>query len=303
MAEYGLPLRAAALLAVAAVGLQGCSDRAAERHPELVEVARPDLSGMDPETGEKLTRMRAALDRFADARQPDSEALGRMYGESGMLYHAYTLLEPASDCYVNARSLAPQEPLWSYYLGRIQVERGDNEQAIESFRRVVELQPDHVSGLVGLGEIALDDNRLDEAEASFRRALEVDPGWVAALYGLGRASSSRRDYAVAVEHFERALSLEPRASVIYYPLGLAYRGLGDDEKARRSIERRGTANVTDPPMDRIRKLAEGWRADLNRGSALAAEELYEQAAEAFRSAVRAAPEEAGARANLGSALF
>jgi len=304
MGERDLPLRAgAALLAVAALALQGCSDGARQPRSELVEVERPDLSGMDPETVEKLTRMSAILDRVTKAKEANNEALGRMYGESGMLYHAYALLDAARDCYVNAHSLAPQESLWSYYLGRIQAERGDNEQAIESFRRVVELQPDYISGLVSLGEVELDDNRLDEAEASFRRALEVDPDSVAALYGLGRASSSRRDYAAAVEHFETALLLEPRATVIYYPLGLAYRGLGEEEKARQSIDKRGVAKISDPPMNRIRGLVEGWRAHLTRGSVLAGEGYYEQAAQAFRAAVQMAPEEASARANFGSALF
>jgi tetratricopeptide (TPR) repeat protein len=57
------------------------------------------------------------------------------------------------------------------------------------------------------------------------------PRAVAVLAGLGRVSLDRRDYAGAARHFEEALAVDPEAESLHVPLAMAYRGLGEPEKA------------------------------------------------------------------------
>ena len=49
----------------------------------------------------------------------------------------------------------------------------------------------------------------------------------------------------AVQDLERALALDARASAIHYPLAMAYRGLGDRQKADGQLRLRGTSY---PPL-------------------------------------------------------
>jgi len=269
---------------------------------ELVEVAHPDLAGMDPLVAERLTGSREALDRLLARREIADAGLGRAFGEAGMLYQAYALLDAAADCYENAGTLTPGEPRWPYYLGRVRRAQGRNELAAASFRRVLELVTDHVPALVQLADVELEASRLDDAESLLQIARAAEPESAAVAFALGRVAAARRDYAAAVEHFEGALRSEPRATAIHYPLALAHRALGNEERARGHLERRGKVAIPDPLMAAVRRLAESWSVDLQRGSTLFAEGHYEQAATAFRRATTAAPDEAGAHSNLGSAL-
>lgn len=288
-------------IAFAAVVLVACNGERAVR-PPLVEVPRPDLVAVEAPVRERLEKMRSVLDAAAAQDDAPAATLGRMYGEAGMLYHAYGLADAARGCYTNARRLAPDEPAWPYFLGSIDREQGRSREAAESFRQLLETSPDHVPALLRAAEIGIEGGLADEAEALYRHALSVDPDSAAARFGLGKVAAARRDYRAAVGHFEAALGLAPEATEIEYPLGLAYRGLGDDERAREHIERRGHVAIPDPMMARVRALAQDWRTELTRGGLLFAEGLYEQAAAAFRRAVQAAPEDASARTNLGSAL-
>ena len=53
----------------------------------------------------------------------------------------------------------------------------------------------------------------------------------------GRNALAVEDYASAVGHLEAALVLDPEAGEVHYPLAMAYRGLGDRERAGRLLRR------------------------------------------------------------------
>ena len=278
-------------LLAAVLACYGCSSPG---RTDLVDVAYPDLAGMEPLVAERLNGSREALDRLLARREIADAALGRAFGEAGMLYQAYALLDAAADCYENAAALTPLETRWPYYLGRVRRAQGRNELAGANFRRVLELVADHVPALVQLAEVELEASRLDDAESLLQIARFAEPESAAVAFALGRVAAERREYAAAVEHFEAALRSEPRATAIHYPLALAHRALGDEERARGHLERRGKVVVPDPLMAAVRQLAESWRVDLQRGSALFADGHFEEAATAFRRAATAAPEEASA---------
>ena len=88
-----------------------------------------------------------------------------------------------------------------------------------------------MSTLIWLGRLYLDDGRTDAAAPLFTRASAMAPRSVAVLAGLGRVSLDRRDYAAAARHFEEALAVDPEAESLHAPLAMAYRGLGEPDKA------------------------------------------------------------------------
>ncbi|MGH9380104.1 MAG: tetratricopeptide repeat protein [Thermoanaerobaculia bacterium] len=285
-----------ALLLAAACGPAG------EDGATLVEVPAPDLSELEPTVAAQLSA--AATELATAIVEGDPDALGRRYGELGMLYLAYGIHQPAATCFDNAARLAPGEARWPYYRGQALRRFGDPDHAIAAFRRALELAPDNRPATVALGRLLIEADRLAEAAALFDAALDGagdDPSLHA---GRGRVALAARELPLAVHHLERALAIAPQATELHYPLALAYRGMGDPERAQAQLAHHGTgeAPLEDPWMNEIAALARGQRVHQNRGNEALLRGDFETAVAELRRAVAAGPESAVARVNLASAL-
>ncbi|HEX7772070.1 MAG TPA: tetratricopeptide repeat protein [Pyrinomonadaceae bacterium] len=230
--------------------------------------------------------------------------LSAVYGAMGEVYHAYSLTDPARECYVNANRLAPQDFRWIYLLAKLDQLEGRVDDAIRRFREVIALQPQFVAAQVNLGNIYLELNRLDDAEQSLSTALKIEKQNPVAHYGLGQVALSRRRYTDAVTHFETALAQAPAANRIHYALAMAYRGLQNAEKAKSHLAQQGTVGVrvTDPLMARLTELVQSARVYLIRGRQALEAKRYEEAAAEFRKAIAANPESVPAHVNMGATL-
>jgi len=270
----------------------------------LVPVPEPDLSRLEPVVAEQLGAGAAALAAATAASPRDPADLGRRFGELGMLYLAYGLDPPAAACFENARRLLPGEARWHYYRGQALRDGGEPGEAIAAFRRTLELDPGHRPATVALGLLLIETDRAAEAAALYDAALAGADGDPALHAGRGRAALAARDFPLAVRHLERALALAPEASELHYPLGLAYRGTGDDRRAREQLARRGggATPLDDPLMAEVRALASGARVLNNRGNEAFLAGRFEEAAAQFRRAVETDPDDADFRHNLAAAL-
>jgi tetratricopeptide (TPR) repeat protein len=107
-----------------------------------------------------------------------------------------------------------------------------------------------------------------------------------------------------VTYLEAALRAVPAANRLHYNLAMAYRGLGEMEKAKAHLERRGTVGLRppDPLVDELQELTLGERVHLVRGRMAFAAERYGEAAALFQEAVDADPTSVRSRVNLGTAL-
>ena len=99
--------------------------------------------------------------------------------------------------------------------------------------------------------------------------------------------------------------MQPEASSIHYPLGMAYRQIGDIEKAREHLRKRGTKTpeYPDPLMEELRQVRTGKQYFWSQGTVALSEGRFEDAVEAFREMVAADPQEPIAHMDLGTALL
>ena len=270
----------------------------------LVAIHWPDLTALENEVRDQIKSQQSILAAAVKNSTSTEADLSAAYGLMGQTYHAYSLTAPARECYVNAGRLAPRDFRWIYLLAKLDQQAGDVAEAIRGFKTVSSLRPEFVAAPVNLGNSYLELNRLDEAQSSFMSALAIDKTSAAAYYGLGQVALSKRNYAEAVNYFQKSLDLAPAANRIHYSLAMAYRGLGDAEKAKLHLAQQGTVGVrvADPLFDGLQELVQGARVHLIRGRMALEATRYAEAVTEFRQAVAANPDSVTAHVNLGAAL-
>lgn len=272
--------------------------------PPLAAVPEPRIEGLETVVARQLEEGRRQFEEALAAAPAGSPQAARAYGELAHLYHAYHFEEAASAAYANAEKLDPSDWRWPYAAGVLARHQGELDAAIAAFERGLRFLPDSFLIHYRLGEALLAANRLDEAEGHLRKALELEPESPAVMAALGDLALSRGEHERAVELVEQALAVVPEATRLHYTLGLAYRGLGDLDKAAEHLGSRGGVGVkvSDPLEDELEELASGERIHLLEGRRAFDAGRYEDAAAAFQKAVEADPRSARARINLATAL-
>jgi len=277
---------------------------------ELLPVELPDLSGMHEAVQTQLREAHRALESGASSQPGD---LADAYGRLGMLLIAGEYFEAAEACLLNARTLAPERFRWAYYLGHLYERRGDLEEAADAFRRAHDQRPGDFATLFWLINVNVDLGRRDAVQPLLEQARALQPGSEAMRFQLGRAALAAEDHAAAVDHLEAVLRQNPAATVVHYPLGMAYRGLGDLERARQHLDRSGGrtdggysagvgVSMPDPLTEELRNVLRSPQRHRTLALQADANGDREEAIRQFRLALELEPDDADLQLSLGMAL-
>jgi tetratricopeptide (TPR) repeat protein len=266
----------------------------------LPAVPSPDLNAMDAPVQQQI---RNAQLRLTEQEMNDQQ-LGEAYGRLGEIYQAYGLNDAAIACYSDAHILESGEFKWPYYLGYVLQTSGDLRQALSNYRIALQLRAGDEITIHRLANANLSLDQLDEAEKLYQQELSQDAKSVAAMDGLGRVALAHRQFAKAIEYLNVALAIDPQAAYLHYPLGMAYRGLGNMEKAQDELNKHGPAapELTDHYLEEVQEIKTG-KADLwaKASQQMAANNLPEAIA-SYRKLVESNGQDAVARTYLGTAL-
>jgi predicted O-linked N-acetylglucosamine transferase (SPINDLY family) len=121
--------------------------------------------------------------------------------------------------------------------GLVAFERRQLEQAVERFRRSLELNPGQAAVLANLGHMLVQLNRGGEALDCFERAAKLDPNSAAMLYGFGCALLQLKRAREAIAILDRALQLQPNLALALNVRGHALQSLQRFEEALQSYDR------------------------------------------------------------------
>ena len=123
-----------------------------------------------------------------------------------------------------------------YKVGITQLEDGDIENAINTFRKVLELDPSYALAHSTLGYIYLKRENINLARSSFQRALELDSELTAAHNGIGLVlARDPRTRPQAIESFRKSLRLDPDYLDARYNLGVTLAEMEDYSGARQAF--------------------------------------------------------------------
>jgi tetratricopeptide (TPR) repeat protein len=156
--------------------------------------ARPDLRGWP----EGLATAIAAAETAVFERGNAVEGLARL----AALYHANGFYTEAQQAYRTLRQLQPREPKWPHRAAHLHAALGESAEAIDLWRRTLELAPGYVPAQIGLGETLLKSGQPDEASAVFSGVLARDPDNVYARLGLARIDVAGGNWSSAQSRLE-----------------------------------------------------------------------------------------------------
>jgi Flp pilus assembly protein TadD len=105
-------------------------------------------------------------------------------------------------------------------------------EAIENYRRVIELAPDWVEAHINLGVALYQLGRTEEAQSAFQAAVRLDPENGISRYNLGCVLEERGETDAAIEHLRQAARVIPAHPDVHFNLALAYDKRGERRLAR-----------------------------------------------------------------------
>jgi len=121
-----------------------------------------------------------------------------------------------------------------YHFANTLLLRGKREEAEAAFRRVVEIDPDHVVGLNNLAWL-LRTSSAKEAVRFAEHAYQVSPNLPAVLDTLGMLTADYAQYDRALALLRKAVDLQPENLQIRYHLGKVLLDSGDVHKGKRIL--------------------------------------------------------------------
>lgn len=207
----------------------------------------------------------------------------------GLSAHQRGQLEEALRVYTRILGQNPNHPSALHYCGVIHLQKGNLKEGIELIRHAVHIHPDPTmrcnlaNGMIRLHAYA-------EALEQLRQAAREDPGNAAIQTNLGIVLANLEQPGEAIEAHRHALKLQPNFPEALNNLGNAQRALKLFEEALSSY-------------DQALALKPGYASALNnRGLALAALQRHDEAITSYDKALEARPAYPEALNNKGSAL-
>ena len=285
-------------VAVLGLALAGCGSEPSRPRPSLP--AFPPLATLY--SAEVLPSVKKRIDAgYGRASEhPEDPAAN---GELGMLLHAHQLLEPARTFYLRACALEADSFRWAYYLGVVESASGRTGEAAASFSAALALDPSYIPARLAAADGSLKSGELENSERVYRETLELSPTLASAHLGLGRVHAARGNSDAAVEEYEKACELHPGFSAAHYALAMAYRDLGEQQKANYHLSlyepNEGSRPIVeDPLLEEVRRKEAGADAYTRAGVEQVNAGKFRQGAKLLERAIAMNPRDEGASLSL-----
>lgn len=118
-----------------------------------------------------------------------------------------------------------------YYLGTLQLQRGDLDRSIENFLKVVQLQPEMPDVHNNLGVAYHAAGKWQEAGQSFEQAIRIHPHYERAYFNLGSLLESRGLLDEAVNCYKKSYELNKENLETYEKLADVLKLTGEQQQA------------------------------------------------------------------------
>jgi tetratricopeptide (TPR) repeat protein len=185
-----------------------------------------------------LGKIQFALHQYEHA----AETLGKVpsttkQGSEASYWLALSYHQLGAECYEHLQESFPDS--WRTHQLRAEgyALRKELDGAIKELQAAVQLRPESPELHEALGEVYVDNHSDDEARSELEKSLELDPSRSHALYLLGRLFVQKRENDKAVLYLQKAIRIQPDLNEASSLLGTAYVRLGQFANAVPKLEK------------------------------------------------------------------
>src|SRR5437867_3825181 len=171
-----------------------------------------------------------------------------MHMEKGKAYYAQANYDKAKVELKNVLQIDPKSPDAYYMIGLIEEEQQNWQRAFGSYRKTVELNPDHIEAKVKLGRLYLLSGALREAEDIMTEVLAKQPGDPGGRFLKAAVLVRKGEAASAIREASEVVAANPGQSDAISLLAGLYTRQGDDARAEQVLERGVKANPKSIPL-------------------------------------------------------
>lgn len=213
-----------------------------------------------------------------------------VYNVLGVALEGQRKFEEAAESYRKALALNPSISEMHFNLGSVLAQLGRDNEAIASYKRAIAISPGLAVAHFNLASLLQRRNQLDEAIQHYRQAVVIEPGFFEAYGSLGTAMQQQGHLDDAIACYRQALAISDHA-LGHFNLATALRDRGGLEQA---VAHYRQAIVLQPNYaDAYNNLGEVFRDQGN----------MEQAVACYQQALSQQPNHQAAAFNMAQFLY
>lgn len=165
------------------------------------------------------------------------------YYNMGLIYHYLDKYEEAIECYKKSLELNPKKDDAYNNMGTTYRKLGKEQEAIESYKQAIEINPKQNDAYYNMGNAYDDIGKYEKAIELYTKAIEINPKDDGSYYNMGNTYRKLGKYEESIELYKKSIEINPEDDDSYHNMGNAYRKL---DKYEESIESYKKAIEIDP---------------------------------------------------------
>ncbi|MFB2970921.1 tetratricopeptide repeat protein [Aerosakkonema sp. BLCC-F183] len=140
-------------------------------------------------------------------------------------------LHEAMESYQKALEIQPDYAQVHYELGELYLRQRKFPEAIESCKLALKLQPDEAPTYKILGNALQAQGKIEEALRAYNKALAINPDFAEAYVNKATMLSKLGQSEEAIAHYQKAIDLKPDLAAAYWNLANVFMQLGRSDEA------------------------------------------------------------------------
>jgi tetratricopeptide (TPR) repeat protein len=174
----------------------------------------------------------------------------------GLSQYLASRLDEGEQSLRKALALDPQYDAAYVVLGDLLEQSKRNVDALDVFRKAMEMHPDLYLPYYYYGKLASKEAHEQSADAieKLRKAVSLKPNFAEARYELGKALAQAGQTSEGIQQLNKSLELNPDLAQSHYQLARIYKKLGDQVRASAHVRLFEETNKKAKPEDLIQRL-------------------------------------------------
>jgi tetratricopeptide (TPR) repeat protein len=182
--------------------------------------------------------------------------LGKKESQKGYILFQEGKYEEALHEYQAAVLKNPEEANHYYNLGVTYMALGRNKEAIEAFKKTINVQPGNLLALKSLGQLFAKEKEYKQASHYLSLAANISSSDPEVFYNLGVSLLNMANYPGALDAFQKTIACQKNYGDAYYQLGLLYLNQNEKDKALINFEKFLEISPDDSKVPNVKKMIE-----------------------------------------------